>query len=60
MPGFTVIFFAFIFMCLHLIYLHFVLVDITVNPPADAYESDPSDIYEQSYLSDEDTSSLAG
>jgi len=35
-------------------------VDITVNPPAEAYESDPSDIYEQSYISDEDTSSLAG
>lgn len=35
-------------------------VDIKVNPP-EAYESDPSDdIYEQSYLSDEDTSSLAG
>ena len=35
-------------------------VDIKVNPPAEADESDPSDIYEQSYISDEDTSSLAG
>ena len=42
------------------LYLHS-LVNITVNPPEDYdNESDPSDIYEQSYCSDEETSSLAG
>ena len=41
---------------------HFILsVDIRVNPPEEYdNESDPSDIYDQSYLSDEETSSLAG
>ncbi|XP_065062279.1 cilia- and flagella-associated protein 74-like [Rhopilema esculentum] len=36
-------------------------VDITLNPPEDIdNDSEPSDIYDQSYLSDEETSSLAG
>ena len=43
-------------------YIIFFTVEIKLSAPDnyDYDESDPSDIYEQSYLSDEETSSLAG